>query len=254
MTIPKMLEASELPLIFKIGCVTITLRRVYSIYVDEVKSMRTESKFRRKKLIVDAEKLQELARLVGPASQRQFATRLIGCSQRRRSEPRFGSCMPLAASMTSFIRWMRRNQSGVRPQVLDTTAMIQLVRHPEGWSRFEAALIDKRLYLSSVGMSELYAGTRSRDESVILDRILRTANRIDQILTPSDEEWVTAGRLIARRIRLYGHFEARDHLADVLIVVSTARLSGEVVSANARHMTGWIDLAQRTGLDVTLGT
>jgi predicted nucleic acid-binding protein len=130
--------------------------------------------------------------------------------------------------------------------------MIDLIRHPERWPRFGAAITEKRFYLSAVVMTELYAGTRSRDESAILDRILRSANRIHQVLTPTVEDWVLAGRLIARRIRLYGQFEARHHLAAVLIVVSTARVNGEVVSANVRHMTGWIDLARRNGLDVTL--
>jgi hypothetical protein len=44
--------------------------------------------------------------------------------------------------------------------------------------------------------------------------------------------------------------DPRDHIANVLIALSAARLQGEVVSANARHMQQWVRLAQGAGLDV----
>jgi hypothetical protein len=61
-----------------------------------------------------------------------------------------------------------------------------------------------------------------------------------------------AGRLIARRVRLHGDLEPRDHVADVLIVVSAARRQDDIVSADARRIQTWIRLAQRAGLDVVL--
>ncbi len=139
-----------------------------------------------------------------------------------------------------------------RPLVPDTTVLIDLIRQPRGLPEFQRDVAAGRLYMPSVVIAELYAGSRSPAESVILDRIVRAINRIDRMLTPSAEEWATAGRLIARRIRLHGALRPRDHLADVLIVVTAARLTGEVVSANRVHMTDWITLARGTGLDVTL--
>jgi hypothetical protein len=117
---------------------------------------------------------------------------------------------------------------------------------------FRKSILEGRLYLSTVVLAELYAGTRSREAAAFVDQIVGAADRIARLLTPTAGDWVTAGRLISRRIRLYGALAPRDHLADVLIVASTARLKGEVVSANLRHMAGWIDLAQRSGLDVSL--
>jgi hypothetical protein len=57
---------------------------------------------------------------------------------------------------------------------------------------------------------------------------------------------------MARRVRLHGAVRPRDHLADVLIVVSAARLAGEILTANRRHFEPWTALARRSGLDVTV--
>jgi hypothetical protein len=43
-----------------------------------------------------------------------------------------------------------------------------------------------------------------------------------------------------------------DHLADVLIVVSAARLKGAVVTLNVRHFETWAALANASGLDVAV--
>jgi predicted nucleic acid-binding protein len=109
-----------------------------------------------------------------------------------------------------------------------------------------------RIYLSSVVLFEMYAGTRSVEEAAVVDRIAAAADRVGRLLTPTHDEWTVAGRLIARRARLAGALEPRDHLADLLIVLTAARLQGEVVSANVRHMQQWVRLAQRSGLDVVL--
>jgi predicted nucleic acid-binding protein len=74
--------------------------------------------------------------------------------------------------------------------------------------------------------------------------------RRDRLLTPDDEDWIRAGRLIARQIRLHGTLRPRDHLADVLILISAARLGGVVVTANLRHFEAWRRLAVAAGLDV----
>lgn len=70
---------------------------------------------------------------------------------------------------------------------------------------------------------------------------------------PSSYEWTQAGALLARRVRLYGAIKPRDHLADVLILLSAARVNGEVITANRRHFDAWAELARRAGLDVTVG-
>ena len=101
-------------------------------------------------------------------------------------------------------------------------------------------------------VAELYAGTRSPDDARLLDRIVAAMERVDRLLTPSSGDWARDGRLMARRIRLRGDLRPRDHLADVLILVSAARLNGVVVTENLRHFQVWARLATAAGLDVAV--
>ena len=101
-------------------------------------------------------------------------------------------------------------------------------------------------------LAELYAGTRSREDRQMLDRISAAMRRVDRLLTPDDGDWVLAGQLIARRIRLHADIRPRDHLAAVLIVLSAARHRSCVVTANLRHFEAWRRLSVAAGLDVTV--
>ena len=73
-----------------------------------------------------------------------------------------------------------------------------------------------------------------------------------RFLTPTADEWVQAGTLLERRARLYGALRAPDHLADMLILLSAARIGGEIRTGNLRHFEAWAELARRAGLDVTV--
>ena len=108
------------------------------------------------------------------------------------------------------------------------------------------------MWLSAVAIAELYAGTRSREDSLLLDRFVAVMQRIGRVLTPTDEDWRVAGRLLARRVRLHGPLRPRDHLADVLILVSAARIGGTVVTANVRHFQLWAEMANAARLDVAV--
>jgi predicted nucleic acid-binding protein len=140
----------------------------------------------------------------------------------------------------------------VRLRVPDTTVFIDLIRQPGDLPGFLDTIEKGLVFLSAVVTAELYAGTRSRAEARLVDEIIDAFASIERLLTPAGREWAVAGRLIGRRSRLYGDLRPRDHLADVLIVVSAARIKGEVVSANLEHMEQWVQLARRSGFDVTL--
>ena len=85
---------------------------------------------------------------------------------------------------------------------------------------------------------------------MILDRVATAMRRADRFLTPDDGDWIRAGQMIARQVRLHGAMRPRDHLADVLILLSAARLRGVVITANLRHFEAWRRLALAAGLDV----
>jgi predicted nucleic acid-binding protein len=137
-----------------------------------------------------------------------------------------------------------------RPEVPDTSVLLAAIRRPERWPALLRSLQAGQIWLSSVVLAELYAGTRSPEDRLILDRIATAMRRVDRFLTPDDGDWIRAGRLIARQVRLHGALRPRDHLADVLILVSAARLRGVVVTVNLRHFEAWRRLALAAGLDV----
>jgi predicted nucleic acid-binding protein len=139
-----------------------------------------------------------------------------------------------------------------RAEVPDASVLTQVIHEPRTWPAFERGLVSGRFWLSSVVIAELYAGTRSRGDALLVDRIATAMQRVQRLLTPTLEEWAYAGRLIARRIRLQGALRPRDHLADVLILVSAARLHGTVVTTNIRHFEPWARLATGAGLDVVV--
>jgi predicted nucleic acid-binding protein len=137
-----------------------------------------------------------------------------------------------------------------RPVVLDTTALIAAIREPR--PGLFAAILRGQVWFSSVVACELYAGTRSAEERRLVGQLVDGAAKAGRLLVPTADDWVRAGILVARRVRLYGTLRPRDHLADVLIVVSAARVGGEVHTANRRHFEAWAGLARRAGLDVTV--
>ncbi len=139
-----------------------------------------------------------------------------------------------------------------RSEVPDTTVLIAVIRDARARSEFLKEVRSGDVWLSTVVAAELYAGTHSREDSQALDRLVAAMERLGRLLVPTADEWVRAGRLLARRTRLSGAVQPRGHLADVLIVVSAARLKGTVVTANVRHFEAWVELAASACLDVTL--
>lgn len=139
-----------------------------------------------------------------------------------------------------------------RAEVPDTNVIIQIISEPKSWPRFEFALRSGQVWLSSVVLAELCAGTRSREDALLIDRLAVIAKRIDRVLTPTDDDWAQAGRLIARRIRLQGNLRPRDHLADVLILLCAAQLQGTVLTMNVRHFQAWARLAAGAGLNIVV--
>jgi predicted nucleic acid-binding protein len=137
-----------------------------------------------------------------------------------------------------------------RAEVADTSVFIQVVRDQRREADLYQRLIAGRLWLPSVVALELYAGARGREEGRGLDRLIRALARTDRLLTPTHLEWVVGGQLIARASRLYGLVRPRDHVADVLITLVAARLSGAVLTANVAHFERWAELARDSGRDV----
>lgn len=137
-----------------------------------------------------------------------------------------------------------------RPELPDTTVFIRLARAGTGLGAFLPRMRNGGVWLSSVVLAELYAGTRSTEEARLLDRFATMMREAARLSTPSSEDWALAGRLMARRIRLRGAIKPRDHLNDLLILISAGRLGGTVSTANVHDFEAWLPLARASRLDV----
>ena len=137
-----------------------------------------------------------------------------------------------------------------RPEIPDTTVFVRLARAGASLGGFLLRVRSGDTWLSSVVLTELYAGTRTQDESRILDRFADRMNAAGRVAVPSLSDWALAGRLLARRMRLQGALEPRDHLNDLLILLSAARLDGTVSTANVHHFEAWLPLLRASRLNV----
>ena len=91
------------------------------------------------------------------------------------------------------------------------------------------------VWLSSVVLHELYAGTSSGDQRAV-ERLERDFQGARRILTPNLSDWVQAGRVIAQ-LTVKHHIEkiGRSRLTnDTLIAISARRLGITVFTVNQR--------------------
>lgn len=91
------------------------------------------------------------------------------------------------------------------------------------------------LWLSSVVLEELYAGSTSADRKV-LEKLERGFAKAKRVLTPSLNDWSLTGKILAAIARTHGYQKiGRTRLTnDALIATSAARNGIEVITANTR--------------------
>lgn len=91
------------------------------------------------------------------------------------------------------------------------------------------------LWLSSVVLEELYAGSRP-DNRRELERLERDFDKARRLLVPNLGDWTTAGRILAGIAENHGYEKiGRARLTnDALIATSAARTGIRVLTINAR--------------------
>jgi predicted nucleic acid-binding protein len=134
--------------------------------------------------------------------------------------------------------------------LFDTSIYIPHLRGEAYAALLEEAVRRGSVRLSAVVLGELYAGTRSAQDKADLDVVLRAYQSLGFLVTPQTTEWVQAGQVIRRYSRLYGALEPREHLNDVLILLSGAMSGAEVVTENAKPFVRWASLLGRMGRKV----
>jgi predicted nucleic acid-binding protein len=137
----------------------------------------------------------------------------------------------------------------IRPLVLfDTSIYIPYLRGESYTALIERAVRTGRVRLSTVVLAELYAGTRSAQDKADLDAVLRAYQSVGFLAVPTAEDWARAGQGIRRYRRLYGDIEPREHMNDILILLSGAGVGAEVVTENAKPFVRWATLFRRMGV------
>jgi predicted nucleic acid-binding protein len=126
--------------------------------------------------------------------------------------------------------------------LFDTSIYVPYLRGEAYTTLIEGAVRTGRVRLSTVVLAELYAGTRSTQDKADLDVALRAYQSLGFLIVPTVEDWTRAGQGIRRYRSLYGDIEPREHLNDVLILLSGARAGAEVVTENAKPFTRWAAL------------
>jgi predicted nucleic acid-binding protein len=134
--------------------------------------------------------------------------------------------------------------------LFDTSIYIPYLRGEAYTTLIEGTMRTGQMRMSTVVLAELYSGTRSARDKADLDVALRAYQSLGSLVTPTTEDWARAGQGIRRYRSLYGDIEPREHLNDVLILLSGARAGAEVVTENAKPFSRWAALLRRMRVPV----
>ena len=124
----------------------------------------------------------------------------------------------------------------MQPALLDTSLYITALRGGnEAALNLRRVAADAPLWLSSVVLEELYAGSGDRERSVV-ERLERDFDRAKRILVPNLSDWTQTGRVLARLAAKYDYEQiGQGRLTnDALIAMSAGRLGIRVLTANKR--------------------
>jgi len=124
----------------------------------------------------------------------------------------------------------------MRPVLFDSSIYITALRTPDDADRSLRRIAGgEPVWLSSVVLEELYAGTTARNRHVV-ERLERDFERARRILVPNVTDWTQTGKVLARLAARYDFEQiGKGRLTnDALIAMSAGRLGITVITANAR--------------------
>ena len=104
------------------------------------------------------------------------------------------------------------------------------------------------MFVPGVVFCELHAGVTTRNDHADIETLRRTLG--EKIVGTDVNDWLLAGRCLTRYAERWGRVRPRDHLADVLVAVTAARLGATVASEDVRGLTQWAWALRRFGSTV----
>jgi predicted nucleic acid-binding protein len=124
----------------------------------------------------------------------------------------------------------------MRAILLDASVYITALRMEDDPALSVRRIVaDATVWLSSVVLAELYAGTSGRDRRR-LERLERNFETAKRVVVPNLTDWTQTGKVLARLAVKWGYEQiGKGRLTnDALIALSAGRLGIMVVTANAR--------------------
>lgn len=120
--------------------------------------------------------------------------------------------------------------------VLDTSVYLAFLRRDGEIRDLGLLLRPTLLYMSSVVFAELYAGAKDRSTVRHLERLYRTFDRSDRVITP-DKQVCFEGAQLLRQLGARHGFEATGLARvthDVLIALTARKIGAAVFTRNQR--------------------
>lgn len=120
--------------------------------------------------------------------------------------------------------------------ILDTSVYLSYLRRDGEIRDLGFLLRPTILYMSSVVFAELYAGAKDQATVRLLERLYRTFERLDRVITPDKQVWFDAAGVL-RQLGLRQGFEATGLARlthDVLIGLTARKLGAVVFTRNRR--------------------
>ena len=108
------------------------------------------------------------------------------------------------------------------------------------------------VFLPGVVLFELQAGATTRADRADVETLRRALGQ--RIVGTTPDDWVLAGRCLARYAERWGSLRPRDHVADALVAVTAARLGATVATEDVHGMTRWASALRRQGAGIRVAT
>jgi predicted nucleic acid-binding protein len=120
---------------------------------------------------------------------------------------------------------------------VDTSILVGYLRAGRYGEFLRREIARGGVLLPGVVLYELQAGAATRDDRADVETLRRVLGQ--KIVGTAADDWLLAGRCLARYAERWGKVRPRDHVADVLVAVAAARLGATVASEDVRGMTRW---------------
>jgi predicted nucleic acid-binding protein len=99
------------------------------------------------------------------------------------------------------------------------------------WTR----IVREQVHVSTESGMELLAGSLRPDQRRKADAFLDRLDRRGRLVTPTQEEWLRAGRILARYQQRLGRIQPSARCADILTLLAAERLGAELLTENGIH-------------------